>query len=174
MYTVSMPPRCFQHLETYRARGLDGLDLPLPLGGIDDCQAIRAQLVCHTESASDYADFIANTIDAWESWSIGRNSITRFEFLYREPDDEKMGLQGAVLYDSNDIPFAHIVNALLGYDGNGPSFSGALLEAVRVPTEVFKGINAQAKRYRDSKTSYVAVVELDQDNYEWHSAFYLE
>lgn len=169
MFTIDITPRYKQFLVTQRFSGCEGDEIPNALLNFDDCQAIDAQFVCNAEGGSSAALFFAGNLEAWEAKNRRTNTINRIEFLWHSGNDSRIGLRGAVLYDSGNKPFAHFVNALIGYEGpNGPGLSRKILKTVGASDEIIARLNVRSKTYRDMDMSHMAIVERNSEDGQWH------
>lgn len=68
--------------------------------------------------------------------------------------------QGVVLYDAGGTPLVHVVNALLGYQGSGPTLSRLIMTTFGVSDHDFHCINGAV-----ANEDYIVV--LDRSAGEW-------
>lgn len=82
--------------------------------------------------------------------------VSRMEFIWQRG----LNRQGVVLYDAGGTPLVHVVNALLGYQGSGPTLSRLIMETFGVSDHDFYCINGAV-----ANQDYIVV--LDRSAGEW-------
>ncbi len=101
-----------------------------------------------------------------ESTAFGFEAPTRVELVWdRDPRPALLGdqdIRGLALFDSNGRLFVHVVHALVGYDGSGPTLSRDILRLIGVPYSVFNEIQA-ATAHR----SYAIILERHEATGKW-------
>ncbi len=167
MYTIGLP-RYEQYAVRHRFAGREEIELPVPLVGFPDCQAINARIVCNGSAIGSETTHLLTMLEQWEARQTESSMIMRVEFLHRKGDESQLGLRGAVLYDGNEQPFVHLVNALLGYDGSGPTLSRKLLtQVLHMSTQQAEEINETVRVLTTNSLPYVAIVDLHPISYRW-------
>lgn len=63
--------------------------------------------------------------------------VARLEFIWDERPTAEHKLRGCVLFDATGAVVVHVINALLGYDGNGPDLSRVITKALDIPDDLF-------------------------------------
>jgi hypothetical protein len=92
-------------------------------------------------------------------------------------DDHTAGAQhllqdrGLVMFDDTDEPVVHVLNALLGYSGSGPSLTQAILRELSIPDQIFIDIQHDLWDIRSTDTPYYVIIqsaEREDGRLEWH------
>ena len=142
---------------------------------------IDARLGCitgHTEVAELHVKLllrgIAATVkgdDDYYSWSavqpIGRIEI--FCDDHTEGARHRLQDRGIVLFDVHNRPLVHVLHALIGYGGSGPSLTEAILREIGVDESIFDQIQEAHAGIRSTNTPYYVVVQKVDDHWVWSS-----
>lgn len=139
------------------------LDAPVPLVGFRDCYAINASVVCNEPAGMRTSDLTVGLVGQWQRLYGFSNPLTRIEFLSDPGTSERLGLRGAVIYDSARHPVFHFVHALLNYDGDGPEMSRQILIGLGVSESMIGNFVTIIKRVAQVQESYAAVLQRDFD-----------
>lgn len=67
--------------------------------------------------------------------------IARVELFHTIGINNRDAKRGAVIFDNRGEPLMHLLGALLGYGGAGPTFTKQVLTAIGVPEEMFDEVN---------------------------------
>lgn len=177
MHTIKPRPLYRRHLAP---QGFDEPEylttVPTPLVGFMDCHAINAHIVCNAPGSTPEAELLLGMLDEDVRRAGSVNPISRVEFLHHPGTETRLGLRGAVLYDSTGQPVFHFVNALIGYSGSGPALSREILRALGVNDYRIDQINEGVRTLMLRKLPYVVIVELDETvpNRHWQFVVLLD
>ena len=103
-----------------------------------------------THSAWPLLDIILTGIDQIaerDGWSAIFSTIARLEFVW----DEDQSLRGVAIFDSRGQLVVHVVHALLGYSGNGPTLSEQITTHLGVSPQMFEEIQCAVWNQRPYK-----------------------
>ena len=159
-----------KHVVPYSYDELESLIAQTPLVGFPDCHAINASIVCNEAANSVASRLIVTAVENWEASTKFCNPIAQIEFLHHPGSDERLGLRGAVLYDTAKRAIFHFVNALIGYDGRGTDLSHDILRVLGVSDGMFDDINGLASPLRNKNQPFIVIVRLD-DKDRWQFEF---
>ncbi|MNQ66192.1 hypothetical protein D3C85_806780 [compost metagenome] len=79
--------------------------------------------------------------------------------------------RGLVLFDDSNAPIVHILDALIGYQGSGPSLTWMILDSLGVPEWIFSEIQRKFWDVRSTNTPYYIIVQStprSNSSSEWH------
>lgn len=81
--------------------------------------------------------------------------------------------KGLVLFDDSYKPIVHVFNALIGYEGSGPSLTKFILDQLSIPERIFDEIQRKFRGIRSSDVPYYIVIQStnndDSLGWEWSS-----
>ncbi len=155
------------HLVPYGYEDAEYLLDQSSLVGYRDCHAINASIVCNAPAGSSPTKRLVMLLEAWNSSDGMANPLVRIEFLHNLGSPDRLGLRGAVVFDSGGNPVFHFVNALLGYYGSGFYFSRDILRALSMPDDDITLLNESVVDRYSKKQPFVAVVEKRQFDVNW-------
>lgn len=79
--------------------------------------------------------------------------------------------RGIVLFDLNGQPLIHVVNALVGYSGSGPSLTEAIFRELRIDHDIFDEIQQAYQGVRSTNIPCYVVIQSvrdDKGQFKWH------
>lgn len=94
-----------------------------------------SRLIGEHKTVSEDAGTVRNTQPIDEMFDA--SAVARIEFIRDEPK------RGAILMDTRGRVLVHVVNALLGYVGNGPMLSEMIFDTVGIPKDIFETIQGE-------------------------------
>ena len=75
--------------------------------------------------------------------------------------------RGIAIFDEKGDLIVHVVNALLGYDGNGPDLSWHILNLLGISDEMFSDIQAATSQQRGTTPYTIIILYDDATGWTW-------